>query len=126
MAIKNTAKILVILLLSVIISSRIALYIGLKAGKEWVNNNRFGFAAASLLSENVDFWHMPRIPKLLWSLREAVGLEEFYSDYGQDKWIARYLLPDVADGYFVDVGSGDGLISSNTKALGDLGGKEFV
>ncbi len=28
---------------------------------------------------------MPRVEKLLWSLREIVGLEKLYSDYGQDK-----------------------------------------
>lgn len=120
---KNTAKILVILLSSTIISSMTVGYIGLKAGKIWVNNNRFGFASTCISSKGIDFWHMPRTEKLLWSLSEAVGLEEFHSDYGQDKWIARFLFPDVEDGYFVDVGSGDGVISSNTKALEDLGWK---
>jgi FkbM family methyltransferase len=120
---KNTAKILVILLSSTIISSMTVGYIGLKAGKIWVNNNRFGFASTCISSKGIDFWHMPRTEKLLWSLSEAVGLEEFHSDYGQDKWIARFLFPDVEDGYFVDVGSGDGVVSSNTKALEDLGWK---
>lgn len=120
---KNTAKNLVVLLSSTIIASMTAGYIGLKAGKIWVNNNRFGFASTCISSKGIDFWHMPRIEKLLWSLSEAVGLEEFHSDYGQDKWIARFLFPDVEDGYFVDVGSGDGVVSSNTKALEDLGWK---
>ena len=123
MAKKNTVIILLILLSSVIISSMIAGYIGLKAGKAWINNNRFGFAATPLFSKGIDFWHMPGIEKLLWSLSEAIGLEKFHSDYGQDKWIARFLFPDVEDGYFVDVGSGDGVASSNTKALDDLGWK---
>jgi len=120
---KNTAKILVILLSSTIISSMTVGYIGLKAGKIWVNNNRFGFASTCISSKGIDFWHMPRTEKFLWSLSEAVGLEEFHSDYGQDKWIARFLFPDVEDGYFVDVGSGDGVVSSNTKVLEDLGWK---
>ena len=38
----------------------IAGYIGLKAGKAWINNNRFGFAATSLAPKGIDFWHMPR------------------------------------------------------------------
>jgi FkbM family methyltransferase len=120
---KNSATILLILLSSVIISSMIAGYIGLKAGKAWINNNRYGFVAMSLSSKGIDFWHMPRIEKLLWALSEAFGLETFHSDYGQDKWVARFLFPDVENGYFVDVGSGDGVASSNTKLLEDVGWK---
>jgi len=86
-----------------------------------VDNNRLGFAASCISSTGIDFWQMPRIEKLLWSLRELIGLEKFYSDYGQDKWIARFLFPNVENGYFVDVGSGDGVKSSNTKVLEDQG-----
>ena len=111
------------LLSFVVISSTIAGYIGLKAGIIWIENSRFGFATTSLSSNGIDFWHMPRIEKLLWALNEAVGFEQYHSDYGQDKWVARFLFPDVENGYFVDVGSGDGVASSNTKALEDLGWK---
>lgn len=121
MAKKNTAKMILMLLSTVVISSMIAGYIGLKAGKAWINNNRFGFASISLFPKGPDLWQMPPAEKLLLSLREAVGLEKFSSDYGQDKWVSRYVFPDVEDGYFVDVGSGDGVASSNTKVLEDLG-----
>jgi hypothetical protein len=65
---KITGKIIVVLLASLIISSMIAGYIGLKAGKAWINNNRFGFAAVSLSLHGTNFWYMPRVENLLWSL----------------------------------------------------------
>jgi FkbM family methyltransferase len=66
---------------------------------------------------------MSRIQRFLLALREVVGLDTFHSTFGQDKWIIRSMFPDVRDGYFVDVGSGDGVLESNTKALEGLGWK---
>lgn len=45
----------------------------------------------------------------------------YYSQFGQDRWVLEHVFPGVRDGYFVDVGSGDGIITSNTKALEDSG-----
>lgn len=59
--------------------------------------------------------------KLLQSLREAAGLVEYHSQHRQDKWVADFVFPDVRNGYFVDVGAGDGVRHSNTKALEDRG-----
>jgi Methyltransferase FkbM domain len=39
----------------------------------------------------------------------------------QDRWIVYRVFPGVTNGYFVDVGSGDGVLFSNTKVLEDLG-----
>ena len=45
----------------------------------------------------------------------------FPSQIGQDKWVLFRVFPGVRDGYFVDVGSADGAILSNTKALEERG-----
>ena len=53
--------------------------------------------------------------------RQHPGSQRFHGQFGQDKWIIRRVFPGVTDGYFVDVGAGDGIDGSNTKALEDLG-----
>lgn len=53
--------------------------------------------------------------------KETLGLARFYSQIGQDKWVLETVFPGVRDGFFVDVGSADGTIFSNTKALEERG-----
>lgn len=121
---KNSAKCLVILLSSAIVSAGAAGYVGMKAGRIWASNSELGFAAMHVSPEGARRWRQStRTDKLIWSLSEALGLETFPSAFGQDKWIARFLFPGVEDGYFVDVGSGDGVVSSNSKLLEDRGWK---
>jgi FkbM family methyltransferase len=55
------------------------------------------------------------------SIKEAFGLLHFYSQFGQDRWLVVHVFPGLRTGYFVDVGSADGILRSNTKALEDLG-----
>lgn len=42
---------------------------------------------------------------------------EYPSQLGQDRWVLNEVFPGVKDGYFVDVGSGDGEYISNTWKL---------
>jgi hypothetical protein len=64
---------------------------------------------------------------LAWGAREYAlrtakpALPEFHGQFGQDRWIVCTVFPGVSNGYFVDIGSGDGVRSSNSKALEDLG-----
>lgn len=44
-----------------------------------------------------------------------------HAQFGQDRWIIQKVFPGVTNGYFVDVGAGDGIKGSNTKALEELG-----
>src|SRR5688572_20466814 len=53
--------------------------------------------------------------------REAIGGVTYPSEIGQDKWVIGRMFPGVADGFFLDVGSGHGTIGSNTKALEERG-----
>jgi hypothetical protein len=59
----------------------------------------------------------PRERNILLSLRESFGLVSFPSQIGQDKWVLETVFPGVVDGFFLDVGSADGTLASNTKAL---------
>jgi FkbM family methyltransferase len=51
------------------------------------------------------------------AIRYALGLEEFKSVTGQDLWVLHSVHPGVTDGFFVDLGSADGVRISNTWAL---------
>jgi FkbM family methyltransferase len=57
------------------------------------------------------------------SVKESLGLLTFPSQIGQDRWVAETVFPDVRDGYFLDVGSADGFVNSNTWALERRGWK---
>jgi FkbM family methyltransferase len=66
---------------------------------------------------------VPAYRNLVLSVQQLLGLVRFHSQIGQDIWVLETALPDVRDGYFLDVGSGDGTIASNTKALEERGWK---
>ena len=48
---------------------------------------------------------------------EILGRVSYPSQIGQDKWVLETMFPGVTDGYFLDVGSGDGEFHSNTAVL---------
>jgi Methyltransferase FkbM domain len=60
---------------------------------------------------------LPLSRSLVIAVKEKLGLVTFYSEMGQDKWVSEKVFPGVKNGFFLDVGSGDGTIMSNTKAL---------
>jgi hypothetical protein len=79
-----------------------------------------GYAGAKLGKQYERNRHCCRTPQArnLWlSARELLGLATFHSQIGQDKWVLETVFPGVTNGYFVDVGSADGTLLSNTKAL---------
>lgn len=57
------------------------------------------------------------------SVRETLGLVKFPSQIGQDRWVAERVFPGVRNGYFLDVGSADGFVNSNTWTLEQRGWK---
>ena len=54
---------------------------------------------------------------------ELLGRATYPSQIGQDKWVLETMFPGVTDGYFLDVGSGDGEFHSNTALLERRGWK---
>jgi len=82
-------------------------YVGLKLGRQ---NQKDAECCLLPLSRSV-----------VVSAEEELGLVTFYSDMGQDKWVSEGVFPGVNDGFFLDVGSGDGTIMSNTKRLEQKG-----
>jgi hypothetical protein len=70
-------------------------------------------------TRSAPFLSLPFYSKLRIAATEALGLD-FATD-GQDKWIAQVVFPGVRDGFYLDIGSGDGVYQSNSKMLDDLG-----
>jgi FkbM family methyltransferase len=66
---------------------------------------------------------VPRYQNVALSARQVLGLAPSYSQIGQDIWVTEIAMPGLRNGYFLDVGSGDGTFLSNTKALEERGWK---
>jgi FkbM family methyltransferase len=98
------AVIAAVVLLTVALASG---YVGLKLGARYQIND--------------ECCRLPLSRSLILSVKEKLGLVRFYSELGQDKWASESVFPGVKDGFFVDVGSADGTIWSNTKALEEKG-----
>jgi FkbM family methyltransferase len=70
---------------------------------------------------NAECCQIPLSRSFVVSAKEKLGLATFYSQMGQDKWVSEKVFPGVKNGFFLDVGSGDGTFLSNTKALEQKG-----
>ena len=64
---------------------------------------------------------VPRYRRMVLNVKEMLGLVTFPSQIGQDKWVSEGVFPGVTDGFFLDVGSGDGIEDSNTFVLEQSG-----
>jgi FkbM family methyltransferase len=83
-----------------------------------------GFVGATLWARyqfNASCCQMRLSQSLIVSAKEILGLATFYSQMGQDRWVSEKVFPGVKNGFFLDVGSGDGTFMSNTKALEQKG-----
>jgi hypothetical protein len=104
---KSTVILIVAVILSATISGLFGAYVGLKVGP--------------IYEINFHCCTQDRLTNLFSSLKEFAGFLEFHSQMDQDRWIVVGVFPGVKNGYFVDVGSWDGVKGSNTKVLEDLG-----
>jgi FkbM family methyltransferase len=82
-----------------------------------------GFVIGRQFQDNHLCCAVPAYRNVGLSVRQLLGVVRFHSQIGQDIWVLETALPGVRDGYFLDVGSGDGTIASNTKALEERGWK---
>jgi FkbM family methyltransferase len=57
------------------------------------------------------------------SLRQALHIQTWYAAGQQDMWVALAVKPGKRDGFYVDVGSADGIQNSNTYVFDRLGWK---
>jgi FkbM family methyltransferase len=83
----------------------------------------FGMRVGRTFAFNQMCCNVPQRHNLAISIREQLGLLQFPSQIGQDRWVSEKVFPGVRNGYFLDVGSGDGVIYSNTWALERRGWK---
>ncbi len=79
------------------------------------------FSIGRIYHKNSSLCKTPWQLNLDFSIREFVGLLTYRSQHEQDNWLLQCIYPKVKNGYFVDVGSGDGILMSNTKTLEDVG-----
>ena len=100
---KAALSTIAMLLVAVALSSG---FVGVKLGRQYERNG---------------VWLIPRYQKIVLSAKETLGLATFHSQIGQDKWVSEAVFPDLKNGFFLDVGSADGTIDSNTKALEQKG-----
>jgi len=82
-------------------------YVGLKVGARY--------------QKDADCCQLSLSRSIIVRAKEKLGLVTFYSQMGQDKWVSEAVFPGVKNGFFLDVGSGDGTHMSNTKALEQKG-----
>ena len=80
-----------------------------------------GFKFGALYQRDADCCQLPLSRSVAVSAKEKLGLVTFYSSMGQDKWVSESVFPGVTNGFFLEVGSGDGTVMSNTKALEQKG-----
>jgi FkbM family methyltransferase len=104
MAKKFLALIVVLLLMS---ASGAGGYLGYRAGKADTFHSLLG------ISDDAK--------RRTYAIRYALGLEEFKGIIGQDLWVMHSVHPGVTNGFFVDLGSADGVEISNTWALEQKG-----
>ena len=82
-----------------------------------------GFVIGRQFQDNHLCCAVPASRNVVLSVRQLLGQVQFNSQIGQDIWVLETALPDKRNGYFVDVGSGDGTVGSNTKLLEERGWK---
>ena len=103
----GTARLIITVVLSATVVALLAGYVGLQVGRTYEKNDQC--------------CGLRRLANLSLSLKEFAGLLEFHSEMDQDRWIVYRVFPGITNGYFVDIGSADGVQESNSKTLEDLG-----
>src|SRR5262245_36086586 len=101
---KAACSMIAVLLVAVALGSG---YVGLRLGA------RYQIHAACC--------QIPLYRSLVISAKEKLGFDTSHSRYGLHMWVTEVVFPGMKNGFFLDVGSGDGNSASETKALEQKG-----
>jgi FkbM family methyltransferase len=82
-----------------------------------------GFGAGRTYERYRFVYGAPAGEALRGALAKVAGREKSYGQFDQDLWVTHGVAPGKRNGYYLDVGSADGEIISNTKLLDSLGWK---
>lgn len=83
----------------------------------------FGMRFGQILEYQQIVYELPKDENLSTSLRRLFNLQPSYGQFQQDLWVALKVGHGKKDGYYVDVGSADGIRISNTNLLDHMGWK---
>lgn len=81
----------------------------------------FGMSIGRSFTRNQLCCNVSPFANLKSSLLEYFRAEKYYSQSQQDRFVLHAIYPKRTHGYFVDVGSADGVLHSNSKALEERG-----
>jgi len=88
-----------------------------------VGSSYLGARAGMHYKMNRLLYELPQGESVRAAVREALGIQKSYSAGEQDLWIVLSVAPGKRDGYYVDIGSADGVVHSNSYILDQLGWK---
>jgi FkbM family methyltransferase len=83
----------------------------------------FGARFGQVYERNRLIYELPKTENVRASVRRLVKLDRSYAQFQQDLWVATAVGQGKTDGFYVDVGSADGVSNSNTKLLDQMGWK---
>jgi len=66
---------------------------------------------------------LPVADSVVAALEQALHIRKWYAAGRQDMWVALSVAPGKRDGFYVDVGSADGVVDSNTYVFDRMGWK---
>src|SRR5260370_33801038 len=70
-----------------------------------------------------ELYELPKAENARTSLKRLLHLQPSYGQFQQDLWVALAIGHGKKNGYYVDVGSADGVMISNTNLLDQMGWK---
>ena len=84
---------------------------------------RFGVSFGMIYQFQETVYELPKTENAKVSFKRLLHLQPSYGQFQQDLWVALATGHNKRNGYYVDVGSADGVVISNTKLLDEMGWK---
>ena len=102
--------------------SRITLGLIVAAGLA-ITSAYFGARVGMNYKQNRLLLELSKRDSLSAALQKAFGIRKYHAAGQQDMWVALAVEPGKRDGYYVDVGSADGVLHSNSYIFDRMGWK---